>query len=111
MTTFEEAKRCPKCELPGEDKSTTAAKNSEGKPVKVHMIFCRNSECPWFDTSWIVQVNPDGSIPEAYSQLGPKQFPKVSGEMETKIRESIEAQVRAETSPGGAEITNPHGGR
>lgn len=109
MTSFEEAKRCPKCELPGEDMGATPKTSpNTGKPVKVHTIFCRNDVCKWFNTSWIVQVNDDGTIPEPYSQLGRKQFPAVSEESATRIRENIEAQLRAETQ-GGAEIRNPNG--
>jgi hypothetical protein len=106
--TFEQAKRCPKCDLPGEDMGATPTTNARGMPVKVHSIFCRNPECKWFNTSWIIQINPDGSIPKPYEQLGRKQFPKVSPEAETKITESIQAQIAAETQPGGAELNNPY---
>lgn len=104
-TTFEEAKRCPKCDMPGDDKSVTTVTKGRRK-VKVHTIYCRNSECKWYNTSWLVQVNEDGSIPQAYQQIGPKQFPKLSAESETRIQESIEAQLAAETKPG-SEVRNP----
>lgn len=109
QTTFEEAQRCPKCELPGEDTGTTPVRSQRGQQVQVHTIYCRNAECKWYNTSWIVQVNPDGTIPVAYSQLGNKKYPQLSPETQTRVEEAIKAQVAAETSPGGAEVRNPHG--
>jgi len=105
-TTFEEAKRCPKCDKPGED---MGGNPSAKQGVKVHLVYCRTPGCEWENTNWLVQVNADGTVPEAYSQLGPKQYPKLSPESETRVRESMEAQLRAETAPGGGEIRNPHG--
>jgi hypothetical protein len=104
-TTFEEAKVCPKCSKPGED----AGASPSAKPdVKIHLIWCRSEDCEWYNTNWLVQVNSDGTVPEAYSQIGPKSYPKLSAESETRVREAIEAQLRAETSPG-TEIINPFG--
>lgn len=108
-TTFEEAKRCPKCEMPGDDRSATASKDSRGKPVTVHLIYCVNDECRWYNTPWTVQVNADGSIPKPHSALGRKQFPSVSPEMQSKIEENIQRQIQQETQPGGGEIRNPFG--
>ena len=107
-TTFEEAKRCPKCQQPGDDVSSTEKYSpNKGEMVTVHVIYCRNQICPWLNTAWVVQVNADGSIPAAYEQLGDKQYPKLSPETETRVRESLEAQLRAETEPG-SEIRNPY---
>jgi len=110
-TTFEQAKECPKCGKPGEDVETKHRwSDTQGARVELHIIFCRNPLCIWLDTNWIVQVNPDGSIPQAYSQLGPKQFPKLSQETETRIQDNIRKQLEAETQEGGSEVYNPHGG-
>jgi hypothetical protein len=103
MTTFETAKRCPKCEQPGEDVQTMRGSRPG---VLVHTIFCRNQVCIWLNTSWLVQVNEDGSVPEAYQQLGPKSFPKLSPEAETRVQEALATQLKAETQPG-AEVRNP----
>ena len=108
-TTWEEASRCPKCNQPGEDVKETKTRNGRGKDVVVHTVFCRNPICIWLDTSWLVQINEDGSIPKAYEQLGNKKYPKLSPELETRVQEAIQAQLKAETQPGGAEIRNPHG--
>lgn len=107
--TFEVAKRCPKCDMPGEDMGASPAKNQRGQNVAVHSIFCRNPECIWYNTNWIVQVNPDGSVPKPYSQLGNKKFPKLSPESVTRVQEAIAEQLKAETSPQGLEVRNPNG--
>ena len=109
-TTFEEAKVCPKCEMPGEDVSTSKVRSSQsGKMVEIHMIYCRQKGCVWYNTSWIVQVNEDNTIPEPYGQLGRKKYPKLSAESETKVREAMETQLRMEQEPGGVELRNPRG--
>lgn len=108
-TTFEEAKLCPKCGKPGEDVRVFDRKNSMGKPVTVHTIYCRVELCPWYNTSWLVQVNEDGTIPDPYSQLGPKQYPKLSEESVTRVQEAIQTQLDQETKPGGSEVRNPYG--
>lgn len=109
-TTFEEAKKCPKCKQPGQDRKTIKQRNSHGKPVETHLIYCVTQVCPWYDTPWQVTINPDGTIPEPYSQLGEKQFPRLSQESRSRIEDNIKAQLEAETHPGG-EVRNPHSRR
>lgn len=68
-TTFEMAKKCPKCNKPGEDRRTTLAKGM--KPgTTVHHIYCASVLCPWYNTPWMVQVNPDGSVPPPTNHTG-----------------------------------------
>lgn len=108
-TTYEEAKRCPRCGIPGDHTSTTPGKDRRGKPVSIHMIFCRTEGCRWENTSWVIQVNPDGSIPQPDSErdaMREKAFPKrleLPGD-EQRIIQAIERQVQAEIQPGGGEI-------
>jgi hypothetical protein len=60
--TYEDRKHCPKCKEPGEEtKSIQVPGLPKGTTVKT--IYCRNERCRWFDTCWMVQVNPDGSVP------------------------------------------------
>jgi hypothetical protein len=106
-TTFEEASRCPKCNLPGEEAAPIPAPNAK-RGAKLVFVWCRTSGCPWEGTNWVVQINPDGSVPKPYEQLGEKRYPKLSPESETKVREAIESQVRHEIQPGGGEVRNPH---
>jgi hypothetical protein len=58
-TTFESAKICPRCNKPGED-----MKQMPGpRGATIHVVYCRTEGCRWEGTSWIIQVNRDGSIP------------------------------------------------
>lgn len=58
--TFEEAKRCPRCDQPGEEVQTKHL----GRKGKAHVIHCKNEKCRWFNTGWVVQTDPDGNIPQ-----------------------------------------------
>lgn len=77
-TTYEEAKRCPKCEQPGQEIGTKPMRG--GGHIKT--IICHNSRCNWHDTTWIVQVNADGSIPEPTLDRE-KSFPKIPDRTES----------------------------
>jgi hypothetical protein len=104
-TTFEEARLCPKCGQPGKD---MGAKPARRRGVMVHTIMCDGSDlCPWKNTRWLVQVNEDGTVPDAYSQVGGKQFPTASPETETRINEALARQIAAETR-GDGEVRNPY---
>jgi hypothetical protein len=72
MTTFEEARRCPKCGEPGSDVSQRPGRYGS----VMHTIICRNGRCRWFDQpGWLIQVRSDGTIPE--SDIHDKSFPKI----------------------------------
>lgn len=68
---LEEASRCPKCANPGRE---VRAIPSREKGV-IHVYLCENSLCMWSGTTWIVQVLPDGTIPDR--KRGSKEFPKL----------------------------------
>lgn len=102
--TFEEASRCPKCDQPGKE---VTVKPGSRRGVMVHVIECATQLCKWYGERWFVQVNEDGTIPKAYSQVGPKAYPKVSDESITRINEALERQLDVEKRPGG-EIRNPY---
>lgn len=68
MPTLEDAKDCPICNIPGKLAGTSPVAGGS----KVLTFLCQNERCRWFDTGWIVQVKPDGTIPERKS--GPKEF-------------------------------------
>ena len=64
QTTFEEAKLCPKCGIPGQETSIIVPTNRTVAPgTKVYVFICRNDVCSLANQNWLVQVNPDGSIP------------------------------------------------
>lgn len=69
-TSFEEAKACPKCGLTGTEGKATKRPGG-GKNVP---ITCMNERCRWYDTSWVITIRPDGTIPDATTDRV-KQFP------------------------------------
>lgn len=75
-TIMEEASRCPTCREPGREMSIAPAKDHAGK---VHIFACENVRCRDVGERWLVQVRPDGTIPQA--DKGPKAFPKMSNDM------------------------------
>lgn len=85
---FEEARRCPRCDEPGEIITTRNVKDNEGKPCKVHTLRCQNNRCSWFETDWIVQQLEDGTVPlrEGYER---KTFPVMPGMTQEKAMEQI----------------------
>lgn len=107
-TTLEVAKACPKCKLPGREVSTVpvpTGPDSDIRPgTKAKVIECMNNECTWYRTTWVVQVNPDGTIPIPHRKE--KQF-HLSSTFLQRGRELVEAterQLELETQQGGAEI-------
>jgi hypothetical protein len=65
--SYEDAARCPKCFKPGEktaQRHVPRQLTANRMPAMLHTLTCRNSVCPWYDTSWFIQVNDDGSIPK-----------------------------------------------
>lgn len=69
-TTYEEAKRCPKCETPGQEVAVKPGRRGS----KIHTFRCPNHRCQWYNTDYIVQVNADGTIPDP-DAYRPKNFP------------------------------------
>lgn len=80
-TTLEIARRCPRCEQPG--------LMSIGKRLRdgstLNNVTCHNSRCKWFETSWVVQVNADGTIPETTNRN--KDFPHLPDRTEAVQRQ------------------------
>jgi hypothetical protein len=72
-TTFEEAKRCPRCTQPGEQINAHTEQRPRRGLATIYTIICRNERCNRFDRTWIIQVNADGTIP--IRQKGAKEFP------------------------------------
>lgn len=62
VATLEEASRCPRCEQPG-DNTTEQKIDGGAKGSVIRTYFCRNERCRWHNTSWIVQVKSDGTVP------------------------------------------------
>lgn len=69
-TTYEEAKRCPKCDQPGELRSDLPDKQGG----RLHTFVCKTTTCKWYDqVSRVVSINPDGSVPTPTGHR--KRFP------------------------------------
>lgn len=61
MATLEEAKKCPKCHEPGQEISARQLDRIKGKLLT---FMCMTESCKWFKTTYVVQVKPDGTVPE-----------------------------------------------
>lgn len=98
MTTFEEARRCPKCQQVGDKRSERFV----GQGIKILLLFCTNTRCTWYDTPWPVQVNPDGSIPDPPRHRD-KNFPKIP-DLTDRVQSALDRQIASELQSGGTEI-------
>lgn len=96
-STFEEAKRCFKCQQPGVQISESLAGGDAGrKGARVKVFKCDNELCLNYRETWIVQVNRDGSIPTR--QKGEKQF-IIPSFLENAARRNLE-QLKHEMEEG-----------
>lgn len=106
-TTFEEAIKCPRCERPGQAVGSNKVRKPGRGTVEIFKIQCTTKLCKWFETIYLVQINEDGSIPEAHGQNLQKQFPRLSPESESRIIDALKAQQQAEVCSDN-EIRNPY---
>jgi hypothetical protein len=63
-TSFDEARRCPTCQQPGLAVGQRPADSSNRRAGTLHIFRCANERCAKHDRDWIIQVRPDGTIPE-----------------------------------------------
>ena len=112
-TTIDEASRCPRCKIPGEQVSDTPVKGSTLAPgTRVLLLYCRNDACRWYNTAWPVQVRPDGTVPIVEHNKNDKTYPGMMSDAESaRIANAVSRQYQAETQPGGAEVINPNSRR
>lgn len=99
---WEEAKACPKCGLTGEQsRSTTAIRPQAGvtRGARLVKFTCKNRRCKWYDTSWEVQINPDGTIPDPNAPRE-KQFKKVDPALAEQMRQRA-MSIQDATTRGG----------
>ena len=109
LTTFEEAKLCPKCGRTGEDRAQIPAPRDAKLPrgTKIHFIYCVTELCRWFNTPWQVQVNPDGSIPAPRNHSGEhKVYANIEGhdDMALALAKNLKQQFEDEQDPDKREI-------
>jgi hypothetical protein len=100
-TTLEEARRCPKCAEPGAQAGEMAAPHGPGvtRGARLHKFVCGNIRCRWYDQIWMVQVNPDGTIPPPTTSRRNSLIPLLDDGGRT--RERLLNQLGHETSGGG----------
>lgn len=63
-TTLDQARRCPTCEELGRSAGTRPADSKNRRAGILHIFRCENERCKKFGRDWVVQVRPDGTIPE-----------------------------------------------
>lgn len=88
---LEDAQRCPKCEQVGE--LNIKRKNRDGS--KSFEVTCHNDRCSWFNTKWVIDTNPDGSVPEPKLNRR-KAYPEIPDRTED-VQRAVDAQLRVET--------------
>lgn len=96
-TTLEEARRCPKCNEPGHDTgNTTNRLHGATRGAIIHEYKCMNQRCKWYDTSYLVQTNPDGTIPpptlvreKAFRQLPAREQEDIDRQMNNLLNQQL----------------------
>jgi hypothetical protein len=98
-STFEEARRCPVCQTPGKEVVTRRPQELP-RGTKIHVFSCENERCSDLGERWIVQTNPDGSIPQP-GQKGPKAFerPRESAMIMQAARDELRLMDFMSTHP------------
>ena len=94
--TWDEARRCPKCDLAGEEQrgsTKIVAQPGVTRGARLIQFICRNSRCKWYNTPWEVQVNPDGSIPDPDAPRREKSMPVLTpAQIEQHRQRALEIQ-------------------
>lgn len=89
--TFEGRAMCPKCTLPG----AVALVTTHRDKAKTYSVTCLNERCRWFEVNWLVDVNPDGSVPpvrpheKAYRPI-PDRTEQVQAAIDAEIARSLQ---------------------
>jgi hypothetical protein len=69
--SYEDACKCPKCENPMVEISSTPAPTERGAQIKT--LECQTELCRWYGERKLVQINKDGTVPvrEASKEFKP----------------------------------------
>ena len=86
--TLAEASHCPRCNQRGETEQVRDLPNRD----KMHVLICKNEGCEWYNTGWVVQVAPDGSVfqREQGERGQDKTFPKLTEDQLAYGRRTME---------------------
>lgn len=93
-TTFDEARRCSTCGELGQPYGVKPLENR--RRGSLHVFKCQNKRCKKYDRDWLVQVRPDGTIPEPTLDRE-KSFPEDRGVAKARIeraRASVDRLVQ-----------------
>lgn len=93
-TTFDEARRCPVCSELGQAAGVRAMDSR--RQGTLHVFTCKNERCRKVDRDWVIQVRPDGTIPEP-TKFREKSFPEDRGVARSRIdraRASVDRLVQ-----------------
>jgi hypothetical protein len=95
-TTYEKARRCPKCDQPGKDIGSKAGPHGSA----IHTIMCMNEgRCSWSGTTYLVQVMSDGTVAEPTLSRD-KSFPKLPTDREEAINANLQRLYQQTRTPG-----------
>lgn len=97
-SSWEDASRCPADQSPGKEQGKRPFNGGQ-----LITLTCQNTRCEYNDTGWVVQIRPDGTIPEPTTERD-KFFPKLAGWQKERARDRIqnlEDQLKHEMLPGG----------
>ena len=100
MASFDEARQCPKCKMPGEIGATKSIARSRDQLIQ---LTCKNKRCRWYNTSWTVQRRPDGSVPDPDTRERGKDFPPMNNGMIRANMQDLERLLKRQRE-GGAEV-------
>ena len=105
MASYEDATRCPQCGQPGNVRKKL---KPQAGGTTLHVVYCENERCEWFDTAWNVSVRPDGTVPDPQDFKGkPKTYAK--GPSDAQLEAQIAYLMRQ--LQDGNEIKNPNAPR
>lgn len=96
-TTFDAARRCPKCAELGFLK--------DSKPIargnKLHTVICLNERCRWFNTAYVVETNEKGEVAPPRTRMS-KAYPVIP-DLTERVQAQLDHQMAQELG-GSAEI-------
>ena len=102
LTTFEQAKLCPKCGMAGQERGQVPAPRTLPWGTKILKVYCATTLCPWFNTPWFVQVNPDGTTPPPTNHTGkPKEYIGFEGHDELAMNLITDLKVAEQLKQNG----------
>ncbi len=91
-TTFDEIRRCPRCEELGIHSGTQSGPNR----TTIYLFTCDNDQCRWFNSApWLRQRYPDGTWVPA--QRHQKFFPLIPDRTQ-EVRDAVDRDIQRSLS-------------